>query len=149
VGEWIKTKIVKKRINIESETVGTPVGPAKEKTKKLDFTDEIKNFLNGDINLDSIKRILLISIRQKSTYSYENSSIKIVDSGDRDFFIVIREKKKPYAHKWFVSWFSMTALGCFKAEEVDTSPLKSDLAHAIRQWCHQNRDKLQVVFDGE
>lgn len=149
MGEWIKTKIVKKRINIESETVGIPVGPVKEKKRSLDLSDEIKNFLSGEINLESIKRILLLTLGHKGEYAHQNSSIKIIDSGDRDFFIVIRERRKPYAHKWFVSWFSMTALCCFKAEEVDTSPLKCDLAHAIRHWCHNNRDKLQVVFNGE
>lgn len=148
-----KKKIVKKSIDIESEFIGKPVGPHKEKEKKSDLTDDIKKFLNEPITLDSIKRIMLrlrgpISeheLQRSKIFIYGIPTIGYTGKNVSQFLIKVDTHKHSYIY--FLGWLCFHSLDCFSIERIDQSRLKQDLAHALRNWIDKNLDKITVLPD--
>lgn len=146
-------KKLKKPIDIEKESAGSPVAPIGKKEKKLDLTDEIKKFLTEPITLESIKRILLRLKGPVSEQDVMKSKINIYGfptnrHGKRyvyDFLIMIETKN--WTTKYFIGPMMFAYLNFFDSEKVDNSILKQNLCHALRNWLHNNLDKVRVIED--
>jgi len=131
--------ITKKRtIDIESEFIGKAVGPLQKKERKSDLTDEINQFLEEPITLESIKKIMIRMSGYRKEYPIEKVSIKIYTIDKREYLIYIKGFQGVWSSKWFLSNWFMAYLDGFRIKEVDRSMLKQKLAHAIRAWCDEN-----------
>lgn len=144
-------KITKKTIDIESEFIGKPVEPKKNKEKKDDLTDEINTFLNETVTLDSIKRILLrlhgpISIddlKNSKIFVYGISTIRFDSKlSIRDYLIKINCKKKSYIY--FLNCYFSYCLSHFSMTEIDKSNLRTEMTREIRKWFENNLDKIST-----
>lgn len=149
--EKYRRKDVKKLIKAKNDDIDKGVGVTNKKEKHLDLTDEIKIFLREDITLDSIKKILLRLHGPVSVYQMSKSKLTVISLKRflsdsyifHDYIFHLNCANRTY--NFFLGAFVFVTLDHFFAEKIDRSQLKQNLAHALKNWCYQNPDKIRII----
>jgi|SRR6187551_3372356 len=131
-----KNKTKKKKVNVDSEINGKAIGPLRKKEKKLDITEEIKSFLDDDINLEKIKRIILRLEGPVTSSEVEKCRIKALKVSKHGYFITINQKG--IDRDIYMNSIRFVHLTFFGEKDLVTSKLKSDLKHKIYEWLREN-----------
>ena len=144
-------KISKKSIDIESEFIGSSVGPRKPKVKKNDLTQDLKEFLENKITLQSIEKIIL---RIEGRWVSENpiglntkiySIIPNNKCDEYEFFIKIK------CHKYFNFMYYLTSSDFIKLErwsgneKINKSDLRCLSSSKIYNWLVVNLHQTKVI----
>jgi len=133
------TRLLKKKrktIDIDKEINGKPVAPIGKKEKKLDLSEEIKAFLDDDINLEKIKRIILRLEGPVTPNEIEKCRIKALKVSKYGYFITINQKG--IDRDIYMNSIRFVHLTFFGEKDLVTSKLKSDLKHKIYEWLREN-----------
>lgn len=135
----------KKSIDIESEFIGKPVGPRKQKEKRPDLTDEIHKFMKEPITLNSLKWIILRLVGLASITFYDKSTIDIYQIHESFYVIKIQEKKRQFPIIFYIGPHLMCELDWISVHELDKSFLRGDLSHTIRNWLAKNPAQVHIL----
>jgi hypothetical protein len=133
------TRLLKKKrktIDIDKEINGKAVAPVGKKEKKLDLTEEIKAFIDDDINLEKIKRIILRLEGPITSNEIEKCKIKALKVSKHGYFITINQKG--IDRDIYMNSIRFIHLTFFGEKDLASSKLKSDLQHKIYDWLREN-----------
>lgn len=127
----------RKPVDIESEFIGKPVGPRKQKEKRDDLTEEIHKFMKGVTNADEVKKILLRMLGYTSTSLYLRTLMTIYQLHKNHYIIKFEIQKNAFPDLLYLSPYNFSTLECFlKNKKLDKSRLRKTFTQVLRQWLH-------------
>jgi hypothetical protein len=148
-----KAQKPKKKIDLTADTDGRAVAPVKEKERKLDITDECRNFLKSPIDFKSIKRMILRFEGPISDELVNKAEMHVYALCDRhyqgiamyDFIITIFHKK--LLRKYFLTNADFISLCWFFSKKTDNSLLKQRVRHELfNYFCNHLNECILINF---